>query len=226
MTLGPEGGAHQSIVTPSAGLGQPGCVYWEPAFAQDFEWCFLHAIGQLGATAAPPRISAFRPVPSIKRSRRCRTMTRGRAQRRRDALAGGYRLRASARPVESMICSAGAIVPEAIAAADELERGGIGADVICLTSPDLIFQALLARQGLGDGDFSILERLFPPDRPLPIVAAIDGHPHALAFLGQVGGVRCTSLGVTEFGQSGDIADLYRHHGIDAETIAGAALDLL
>ena len=35
-----------------------------------------------------------------------------------------------------------------------------------------------------------------------------------------------SLGVTEFGQSGDIGDLYRHHGIDAETIVGAALDLI
>jgi pyruvate dehydrogenase E1 component len=31
--------------------------------------------------------------------------------------------------------------------------------------------------------------------------------------------------VTEFGQSGDIGDLYGHHGIDAETIIGAAVDL-
>ena len=30
----------------------------------------------------------------------------------------------------------------------------------------------------------------------------------------------------DFGQSGDVQDLYRYFGIDAETIAGAALDLI
>ena len=28
-----------------------------------------------------------------------------------------------------------------------------------------------------------------------------------------------------FGQSGDLAEVYEHHGIDSETIVGAALDL-
>src|ERR687884_304467 len=64
VTLGPEGGAHQSVVTPSIGIEQPGCVAWEPAFTQDFEWCFLHALGQLGragGTSAYFRLST-RPV--------------------------------------------------------------------------------------------------------------------------------------------------------------------
>ena len=48
VTLGPEGGAHQSVITPSIGIEQPGCVAWEPAFGQDFEWTFLHALSRLG----------------------------------------------------------------------------------------------------------------------------------------------------------------------------------
>jgi len=44
VTLAPEGGAHQSISTPSVGLEQPGCVAWEPAFGQDLEWTLLHAL--------------------------------------------------------------------------------------------------------------------------------------------------------------------------------------
>jgi pyruvate dehydrogenase E1 component len=36
----------------------------------------------------------------------------------------------------------------------------------------------------------------------------------------------TALGVTSFGQSGDLDEVYRLHGIDAETIVGSALDLL
>ena len=48
VSLAPEGGAHQSISTPSIGIGQPGCVAWEPAFGQDLEWALLDALGRLG----------------------------------------------------------------------------------------------------------------------------------------------------------------------------------
>jgi pyruvate dehydrogenase E1 component len=51
-------------------------------------------------------------------------------------------------------------------------------------------------------------------------------PTSLGFLAAVNGSPIACLGVSDFGQSGDIADLYRHPGIDAETIVGAALDLL
>ncbi len=67
---------------------------------------------------------------------------------------------------------------------------------------------------------------FPADRAAPIVTVLDGHPHALSFLGNVQSVPVTCLGVDDFGQSGDVEDLYRHFGIDVDTIVGAALDLL
>ena len=218
ITLGPEGGAHQSVVTPSIGIEQPGCVAWEPAFTQDFEWAFLHALGRLGrpdGSAAYFRLST-RPVDQSLAA--MPEDDAGRA-RRADVLAGGYVLREGAAHAGVTIVAVGALVPEALAAADEL-----GARVVCLTSPDLVFRALQARQGLRDGDFAILDRLFPGDGP--VVTVIDGHPHTLSFLAAVRGAPIACLGVTEFGQSGDIGDLYRHHGLDAETIVGAALDLL
>jgi pyruvate dehydrogenase E1 component len=220
VTLGPEGGAHQSVVTPSVGLEQPGCVAWEPAFGQDLEWAFLHALSRLGrpgGSAAYFRLST-RPVDQALAAGP--EDAAGREQRRRDVLAGGYVLRpARAGGAPVTIAAVGAMVPEALAAADEL-----GAEVVCLTSPDLVFRAAQARRGLDEGDDAILDRLFPAPRPL--VTVIDGHPHTLAFLGAVHGVPVASLGVTAFGQSGDIAELYRFHGIDAETVIGAALDLL
>jgi pyruvate dehydrogenase E1 component len=120
----------------------------------------------------------------------------------------------------------GAVVPEAIAAAEELEGAGMPCDVICLTSPDLIFRALQARRGLADGEHAILDDLFAPERAAPMVTVLDGHPHTLSFLSAVRCVPVACLGVSDFGQSGDVADLYRYFGIDTDTIVGAALDLL
>jgi pyruvate dehydrogenase E1 component len=210
VTLGPEGGAHQSVTTPSIGIEQPGCVSWEPAFGRDFEWTFLHALSRLGradGTSAYFRLST-RPVDQA---------LAGEA-RREDVLAGGYRLR-KADGARVTIAVMGALVPEALEAAEELD-----AEVVCITSADLLFRALQARSGLGEGDAAILERLFPVARP--VVTVLDGHPHTLAFLGAVHGVPVACLGVRRFGQSGDIGELYEHHEIDTESIIGAALDLL
>ena len=210
VTLGPEGGAHQSVITPSIGIEQPGCVAWEPAFGRDFEWAFLHALGRLGrpdGSSAYFRLST-RPIDQA---------LAGDADRA-DVLAGGYRLRPRDE-ARVTIAAMGAVLPEAVAAAEELD-----ADLVCITSADLLFRAIQARAGLGDGDPAILDRLLPVARPL--VTVLDGHPHTLAFLAGVRGVPVTCLGVQRFGQSGDIGELYEHHQIDAESIVGAALDLL
>ena len=46
----------------------------------------------------------------------------------------------------------------------------------------------------------------------------DGHPHTLSFLAGARGDRIRCLGVTDFGQSSDLADAYALHGIDTATI--------
>jgi pyruvate dehydrogenase E1 component len=55
-----------------------------------------------------------------------------------------------------------------------------------------------------------------------IVTVIDGHPASLGWLGAVGGHRVRALGVDQFGQTGSLADLYRHYGIDSQAIITAA----
>ena len=62
-------------------------------------------------------------------------------------------------------------------------------------------------------------------RDAAIVTVCDGHPAALAWLGAVAGHRTRALGVEHFGQTGRIADLYRHYGIDAAGILAAAAAL-
>jgi pyruvate dehydrogenase E1 component len=190
-------------------------VAWEPAFGQDLEWILLHALSRLGrpdGTSAYFRLST-RPVDQALH-----------AGTREEALAGGYRLRAAERP-DVVIAVMGALVPEAVEAADVLAaEAGVTAEVVCVTSADLLFRSFQARAGLGEGDPRTIDRLF--GRPVPIVTLVDGHPHTLAFLAGAAGAPIACLGVQNFGQSGDIADLYELHQIDAESVVGAVLDLL
>jgi len=225
VTLAPEGGAHQSIITPSVGIEQPRCVAWEPAWGQDLEWVLLHALSQLGregGTSAYLRLSTRPADQSLARLPEDPAL---REDRRTQALAGGYRVRESERAPQVTLVGMGVVMTELLSAADELTDAGYAVDALCLTSADLIFRALQSRQGLQDGDDSVLERLFPPERTSPIVSVLDGHPHTLSFLAAIAGAPLACLGVQDFGQSGDVQDLYRHFGIDAETIVGAALDL-
>jgi len=227
VTLAPEGGAHQSIISPSIGLEQPGCVAWEPAFGQDLEWTLLHALGRLGrpdGSSAYFRLST-RPIDQALAAMPADAAER--AQRRRDVLAGGYRLRTTpGAPPAITLVGMGVVLPEVVAAANDLASVGVGADVVCLTSADLIYRALQARRGLRPDDDAILDRLFPAERAAPVLTVLDGHPHTLSFLGGIHGRPTTGLGVSEFGRSGDVDDLYLAFGIDPATIVGAAWDLL
>ncbi len=58
-----------------------------------------------------------------------------------------------------------------------------------------------------------------------VVTVIDGHPTTLGWIGSVAGHRTVPLGVEHFGQTGTIADLYRHFGIDAQAIVQSAVNL-
>ncbi len=98
VTLAAEGGAHQSITTPSIGLEQPGVVTYEPAFALDTEWCLLASLGRLGkpgGTSAYLRLST-RPVDQALAA--IPEDPAARERRRRQVVAGAYALRRVASP--------------------------------------------------------------------------------------------------------------------------------
>lgn len=224
VTLAAEGGAHQSITTPSIGIEQPGCVTYEPAFAIDTEWVLLASLARLGRPdggSAYLRLST-RPVDQSLVA--MPTDPAARERRRREVVAGAYPLRRTPSPAVT-IATMGALTTEALAAAARLETLGVAADVVCVTSPGLLFEAMRARDGQGEGPDWILDQVFPASRATPLVTVLDGHPHTLAFLATLRQVPHRSLGVTGFGQSGALEDVYRHHGIDTDSIIRAALDL-
>jgi len=224
VSLAAEGGAHQSIKTPSIGMEQPECVSYEPAFMQEVEWMLLAAMSQMGrpgGRSAYVRLSTKR-VDQVLAA--MPTDPAARERRRRQVVAGGYRLRTARTPMAT-IAAMGAMVPDALEAAERLAAMGTDVDVVCVTSPGLLFDAMQARAGLGGAGEWILDAVLPADRAAPMVTVLDGHPHALAFLASIHGVAGRHLGVSRFGQAGDLADVYRHHGIDADSIVRATMDL-
>ena len=223
VSLAPEGGAHQSIKTPSIGLEQPGCITYEPAFAIDTEWTLLASLARLGR---PDGCSAYlrlstRPVDQSLAGVPADPSARER--RRRQVVAGAYRLRTHPCPAVT-IAAMGAVVPEALVAADRLAAQNVAAEVVCVTSPDLLYRALRARQGHEAADTWVLDQVFPADRAAPLVTVLDGHPHTLSFLATVNQVKHSALGVTQFGQSGALEDMlpYSRHRrrLDHRRLAG------
>jgi len=231
VTLAAEGGAHQSVKTASIGLEQPELLAYEPAFAIETEWTLLAAMAQLGRPGGRSAYLRLSTRPVSQALAAVPADPADRERRRRNVVAGAYLLRratgtgTAGKPAVT-VCAMGAMVTEALGAADRLAELGHPADVIVVTSPGLLFDAVQARRGLSGAPTWILDVVFPADRAAPLVTVLDGHPHTLAFLAGINRVPAAHLGVTRFGQSGDLRSVYRWHGIDTDSIVGAALDLI
>lgn len=228
MTLSREGGAHQSTVTPSVGLELPLLVSAEPAFAGEVEWLLAEAIEEVAAgregSSRYLRLST-RPVDQEPFARRRAEV--GDETLRAEVLSGGYRLYEVGDGPQVVIAASGAVVSEAISAADLLAGEGVSVAVVNLVSADRLHREWVAsgRQDLRTAQWrrprTRIEALL--GEPAGITTVVDGASHALSWVGAVNGVPTVPLGVDEFGQSGALADLYGHFDLLPESIANAAL---
>jgi pyruvate dehydrogenase E1 component len=143
---------------------------------------------------------------------------------RAEILAGGYWLVAPDLDTEVAIVACGAVLPEAIEARQQL-AADVGAALLVVTSPDRLEREW--RDSLATGGSSHIDALLSDiSEQAGIVSVVDAHPATLSWLGAVRRNRMAPLGVDHFGQSGDVPDLYRLHGLDADAIVGAAARLI
>ena len=154
VTLAPEGGAHQSIITPSVGLEQPRCIAWEPAFGQDLEW--IAAARARARSDAPTATSAYfrlstRPLDQALAALPDESRARA-SSGAATSLAGGYRAaRAAGAPARHARRRWARSCPRCSRRPTSCRPAGVATDVVCLTSADLVFRALQARRGLARG---------------------------------------------------------------------------
>jgi pyruvate dehydrogenase E1 component len=229
ITLSPEGGAHQSTITPSLGIELPHLLSYEPCYGKEVEWMMLEGLRQCcdrkNGFSTYLRLST-RTVDQAPFETALARL--GEDETRRQALAGGYRLReATSESRQNMVqlVTCGAIIPETLEAARILQAEGIPANVINLTRPGRLFRQWKEARLAGATDTGQLGVLLPPEeRQAPSVTIQDAASHSLAWLGSVYGTRVTTLGVDDFGQSASRPDLYRHFGLSPDQIAAAAFD--
>jgi pyruvate dehydrogenase E1 component len=223
LTLGPEGGAHQSIYTPLIGIGQPGLTYFEPAFVDELSevmrWSFGHMQADDGGS-----------VYLRLTTRSLAQVERADDAWREDALKGAYWLKRPAPGAEAAIAFCGAVAPEVLAAAEQLADDLPGLGVLNVVSPGLLHRDVMAVRkgrwrGQGRRESHAEALLGDLSADAGLVTVIDGSPATLSWLGGVRGMRVSSLGLDSFGQVGDLPDLYCHYRLDTDAIVEACADL-
>jgi pyruvate dehydrogenase E1 component len=206
----------------------------EPAYQGALDWLFRDAARAIAAGREGAyyfRLST-RPIDQEPFERALERLSATVLERQ--VLAGAYRLHdasalaATGAPVVH-IAASGAVVPEALAAARELEDEGVAAHVVDVTSLDRVHASW------RDASRAAVRGARTPALPgplrvlaggAPIVTVHDAASHAMAWLGSALGVPSISLGVDEFGQSGTVHDLYDIHDLLPGSIVNAALAAL
>jgi pyruvate dehydrogenase E1 component len=235
LTLAPEGGAHQSIMTPLIGMAQDGLASFEPAFADELAVVMRFAFDymQCDGEDVPDDVTWLRDkaggavylrlsTRQIEQPRRAMTPAL-----ERSIVDGAYWLREPGPNPEVIVVYSGVVAPEAIEAVGLMAEDRHDVGLLAVTSADRLYAgwsaAQMARERGNLNALSHIERLLArvPDN-CALVTVIDGHPATLGWLGSVRGHRVRSLGVDTFGQTGTIAELYKTYCLDVQSILQAA----
>jgi pyruvate dehydrogenase E1 component len=268
VTLSSEGAQHSW----KSDLQIPNLITWEPIFALEVDWILCESIrrhfedeneGRKGILirAVTRGIEQKELVSRLRRHPRFRTNPADlesdplddatiMESARFDCLSGAYHLvdfrgQPDYEPgvnVVNVFCM-GSLATEALEASDNLREQGVYANVIAVSSPDLLLGNLAAendfhhlRHGLGlDADLH-LAPMAPVDdraelvtlagRRVPVVSVHDGEAGLLDNIGSVLGVRQETLAVRRFSKCGRPDQVYGYQGIDAPAVEAATHKVL
>ena len=267
VTLSPEGAQHSW----KSDIQMPNLLTWEPFFAQEIDWILADTVrrhytgdnaGRTGVLirAVTKAIRQAEFLKRLKTARRFEGLNESEILEatRKDAIEGAYYLvdkrgAPDYVPGDNVVnlFAMGAMGAEALAASDKLAADGIHANVIIVTSGDLLCGNLAhendyrhLRETLGiDGDLHLgrasngnggnghgrsvdadsrADVVTLAGRRVPIVTVVDGEPGLLDNLGSIVGVKSENLAVRKASKSGRPVDVYAYLHIDRESIYEAA----
>jgi pyruvate dehydrogenase E1 component len=228
ISLAAEGGLHQSLGTPLIGMAQDGLAAFEPAFVDELSVILRWAFDYIQRDGTGTQSSTW--LRDAEGGSVCLRLSTRPVQQPERTLSeiqehaivdGGYWLRPPKTGAKLAIVYTGAVAPEALTAYERCIVDTPDAGLLAVTSADRLNAGWQAshRAVAADTESCWIEALLEPlAENASLVTVIDGHPATLSWLGGVCGHRVESLGVEHFGQSGNVPDLYRHYGLDADSI--------
>jgi pyruvate dehydrogenase E1 component len=232
VTLAPEGGAHQSTITPSVGLELPGVMASEPAYAECLDWLLCDALADLHRVDGSAHYLRLSTRPLDQTAFAAARERLGAENTRDHVLKGAYVLRGpeadDGAPLTLM--ASGPVMPEVLEAAELLEEEGMAVTVIDVTSLDRLYRQWSgglassirsARAPSGVGHLGQL--LIDANAKAPVVTVHDASTHAMAWVGSVLGQTVVPVGVDRFGESGTVEEIYDLVGLDADSIVNAGV---
>ena len=224
ISLGPEGGAHQSIITPLIGIGQPSLLMFEPTYADELEVILRYSFSFMqeeNGSSVYIRLST-RNITQLQRTLN--------TSLENEILSGGYWLEKSEKPSDIIIVFSGVMAPEVLEAAEIIKEDEINVSVLSITSNDRLYKNWKQshkNKSSGVNNKSRIEQLFEAsNRDSVIISINDAHSSTLTWIGGAVGKKIISLGVDEFGQSGNLKDLYENYSLNAEAIVDACAQVL
>lgn len=225
ITLAPEGGAHQSISTPMIGMGQPGLISFEPAYADELatimKWGFDYMQADNGGSIYLRLSTRVINQPDRSMSEKLKG----------DILKGAYWEIEPGHGSSMAIVYNGPVAPEVSNAFDALKDDIPGLGILAVTSSDQLYHDW--QKSLTNKDnrelCHIQSLMLHLDKKATLITVQDGHPASLSWIGSTTGRKVYSLGVTDFGQSGNLHDLYSTYKIGTDAIiemaAKASIDI-
>ena len=235
----------------------PNLLTWEPAFAAEMDWVLSDAIRRqltgdnAGRTGVYVR-GVTRGIPQKLLLERVRAQVASQGlddaalleRVRSHCLEGAWKLidgegQQGYEPGDNVVnvFVLGSLVTEAVAASDRLLELGIFANVIVVSSQDLLLGIqgrengyrhlretlginadLHAVQGAGSSEAGLVSLA---GRRVPAVAVCDGEAGLLDNIGSVIGVRQMTLAVRKFSKCGRPSDVFAYQHLDAPSIVEA-----
>jgi len=225
ISLGPEGGAHQSIFTPLIGIGHPNLVSFEPAYADELRIIMTWAMDYMQSTNGSSVYIRLSTKPIEQKERKIDSKLKN------EILKGAYWISPPKKDAEIIIIFCGAVAPEAHKAFDIIREDIPEAGLLNVTSPDRLYYDWTKsikerREGKVNAKSYIESLLSMLPSNSSIITLHDGHPLSLNWLGSVLGQKCYALGVQNFGEAGNIRDLYKKHNIDSEAVVDTTADII
>ncbi len=224
ISLGPEGGAHQSIITPLIGIGQPNLLMYEPTYADELEIIIRYALNYIqedNGSSVYIRLTTrdlIQPRRSIDKNLE------------KEILSGGYWLKRPKDKSDFTLVFSGSLAPEVETAFEILKEDIPDISILMITSSDRLYKNWRDTQkknDKGNTTLSRIEEIFNETMSDSlIVSVVDAHSSTLSWIGGAVNRKIISLGVDEFGQSGNLKDLYKVYGIDSEAIVDASARVL